>query len=82
MKISIVIPVYYNQDNLIPLYNDISQKLFSHTEYEWEIVMVNDGSKDESYTVMKELALKDSKMKVYSLSRNFGVFVEFCKIAA
>ncbi len=72
MKISIVIPVYYNQDNLIPLYNDISQKLFSHTEYEWEIVMVNDGSKDESYTVMKELALKDSKMKVYSLSRNFG----------
>lgn len=72
MKISIVIPVYYNQDNLIPLYNDLSQKLFSHTEYEWEIVMVNDGSRDESYTVMKELALKDSKMKVYSLSRNFG----------
>jgi glycosyltransferase involved in cell wall biosynthesis len=72
MKISVVIPVYYNQDNLRPLYEDISHKLFSHTEYKWEIVMVNDGSKDESYTVMKELASKDQRVKIYSLSRNFG----------
>ena len=72
MKISVVIPVYYNQDNLKPLYEDMSKKLFIHTEYEWEIVMVNDGSKDESYMVMKELASKDSRLKIYSLSRNFG----------
>lgn len=72
MKISVVIPVYFNQDNLRPLYDDISQKLFNHTEYEWEIVMVNDGSKDESYAVMKELASKDQRVKIYSLSRNFG----------
>ncbi len=72
MKISVVIPVYYNQDNLRPLYDDIKQKLFIHSEYEWEIVMVNDGSKDESYTVMKELASKDRRVKIYSLSRNFG----------
>ena len=72
MKISVVIPVYYNQDNLKPLYEDISKKLLNHTEYEWEIVMVNDGSKDESYTVMKELASKDSRLRIYSLSRNFG----------
>lgn len=72
MKISVVIPVYFNQDNLRPLYDDISQKLFSCTEYEWEIVMVNDGSKDESFAVMKELASKDQRVKIYSLSRNFG----------
>lgn len=72
MKISVVIPVYYNQDNLRPLYTDMSAKLLNHDEYEWEIVMVNDGSKDESYTVMKELAEKDKRIKVYSLSRNFG----------
>lgn len=72
MKVSIVIPVYYNQDNLEPLYGDISQKLLSHTEYEWEIVMVDDGSKDESYAVMKELASEDCRVKIYSLSRNFG----------
>lgn len=72
MKISVVIPVYYNQDNLRPLYADMSAKLLNHDEYEWEIVMVNDGSKDESYAVMKELAEKDKRIKIYSLSRNFG----------
>lgn len=72
MKISVVIPVYYNQDNLRPLYADISKKLLGHDEYEWEIVMVNDGSKDESYAVMMELAEKDNRIKIYSLSRNFG----------
>lgn len=72
IKISIVIPVYYNQDNLRPLYADIEQKLLIHKEYEWEIVMVNDGSKDGSYAVMKELAEKDNRIQIYSLSRNFG----------
>lgn len=72
MKISIVVPVYYNQDNLIPLYEDIKDKLFTHSEYEWELVMVNDGSKDDSWDVMKELASKDDRIKIFSLSRNFG----------
>lgn len=72
MKISLIIPVYYNEDNLHPLYKDIQEKLFIHSEYEWEIVMVNDGSKDDSYRVMKELAIQDERIKTYSLSRNFG----------
>lgn len=72
MKISLVIPVYYNQDNLKPLYKDIAEKLLVHSEYEWEIIMVNDGSKDDSYIVMKELARKDNRVKIYSLSKNFG----------
>ena len=72
MKISVVIPVYYNQDNLKPLYRDIQEKLYIHKEYEWELVMVNDGSQDDSYEVMKELADKDERIKIYSLSRNFG----------
>ena len=72
MKISIVTPVYYNEDNLKPLYKDINEKLFCHTEYEWEFVLVNDGSLDGSYKVMQELAEKDHRIKIYSLSRNFG----------
>lgn len=72
MKVSVVIPVYYNQDNIKPLYQDIQEKLLSHTEYEWEIVMVNDGSKDNSYTVMQEIARADDRIKIFSLSRNFG----------
>lgn len=72
MKISLVIPIYYNQDNLRPLYKDIQDKLYPYTEYEWEIVMVNDGSEDGSYQVMRELASQDSRIKTISLSRNFG----------
>lgn len=72
MKISIVIPVYYNEDNLIPLYEDIKKKIINVIDYDYEIVMVNDGSKDNSYEVMKELAKKDKNIKILSLSRNFG----------
>ena len=72
MKVSIVIPVYYNEDNLIPLYEDIKKKFINIIDFEYEIVMVNDGSKDKSYEVMQALARKDSNIKIVSLSRNFG----------
>lgn len=72
MKVSIIIPVYYNEDNLIPLYKDIKEKFIDKIDYDYEIVMVNDGSKDNSYQVMKEIAEKDSNVKTISLSRNFG----------
>ncbi len=72
MKVSIVIPVYYNEDNLRPLYTDIKEKFISQIDYDYEIVMVNDGSKDKSYEVMQELAELDSNIKIISLSRNFG----------
>ena len=54
MKLSIVIPVYFNQDNLYPLYKDIENKIIEKIDYEYEIVMVNDGSKDRSYEVMQQ----------------------------
>ena len=72
MKISIIIPVYYNQDNLNILYKDIKDKIIDKIEYKYEIVFVNDGSGDNSYQVMQELASKDSNIKIISLSRNFG----------
>ncbi len=72
MKLSIIIPVYYNEDNLKPLYNDIEEKIINAIDYDYEIVLVNDGSKDNSYTVMKELAKKNKNIKIVSLSRNFG----------
>ena len=72
MKVSIVIPVYYNEDNLRPLYADIKEKFIDKIDYDYEIVLVNDGSKDKSYEVMKELAKADPHVKPISLSRNFG----------
>lgn len=72
MKISLVIPVYYNEDNLYPLYEDIKKKIIDVIDYDYEIVMVNDGSKDNSYSVMEQLADKDRNIKIVSLSKNFG----------
>ncbi len=72
MKLSIVIPVYYNEDNLKPLYEDIRGKIIEVIQYDYEIVLVNDGSKDRSYDIMKELAQKDRHIKIINLSRNFG----------
>lgn len=72
MKVSIVIPVYYNEDNLLPLYDDIKEKIIDVIDYDYEIVMVNDGSKDGSYDVMKHLTEIDNNIKIVSLSRNFG----------
>ena len=72
MKLSIVIPVFYNEDNLRPLYEDIRKKVINVIDYEYEIVFVNDGSQDSSFAIMKELAQKDKHIKTISLSRNFG----------
>lgn len=72
MKLSIVIPVYYNEDNLRPLYDDIEKKIINVIDYDYEIILVNDGSKDKSYAVMKDLAKKNNNIKIVSLSRNFG----------
>lgn len=72
MKLSIIIPVYFNENNLVPLYNDLKEKVINQIDYDYEIVMVNDGSLDNSYQVMRSLARKDPNIKTISLSRNFG----------
>ena len=72
MKLSIIIPVYYNEDNLIPLYEDIKEKFIEKIDYDYELIMVNDGSKDDSFRIMLELAQNDKNIKIVNLSRNFG----------
>ena len=75
-KISIIVPVCYNQDNLLPLYADLKEKVFDklkeNTNTEYELIMVDDGSKDNSYKVMQDLAKIDSNIKIIHLSRNYG----------
>lgn len=72
MKLSIIIPVYFNEENLRPLYADIREKIIEVIDYDYEIVMVDDGSKDNSYAVMTELAAQDPHIRTVRLSRNFG----------
>ena len=71
-KLSIIVPVYYNEENLLPLYNDLNDKVLKKLNIDYEIVFVDDGSKDNSYNVMKELSKLDDKIVLVKLSRNFG----------
>lgn len=70
-KLSIIVPVYFNADTLSLLYQDMKEKILSHLP-NYEIVMVDDGSEDDSWNVMEELAQKDRNIKLVKLSRNFG----------
>ena len=71
-KLSIVIPVYYNELNLKPLYADIKEKIIDVIDFDYEIVLVDDGSEDGSWKVIQELAAQNSRIKGIHLSRNFG----------
>ncbi|BDF62436.1 glycosyl transferase [Christensenellaceae bacterium] len=71
-KLSIIIPVYYNEQNLRPLYNDLKEKALSSLPCDYEIIFVDDGSKDNSFAVMQELKRADEKIKTVKLARNFG----------
>lgn len=70
-KISIVIPVYYNEDTLELLYEDMKEKILGQLG-EYEIVFVDDGSGDSSWQVMCSLRERDEHIKCVKLSRNFG----------
>ena len=71
-KISIIIPVYYNEDTLMLLYEDMKEKILSSFE-DYEIVMVDDGSGDSSWQVMSDIqALDPYHVKLLHLSRNYG----------
>ena len=72
MKLSIVVPVYYNADSLEDMYIDLKDKVLTKLECEYELIFVNDGSGDESYQVMRKLKEQDNNIRNFSLSRNFG----------
>ena len=71
-KVSIIVPIYYNELNIPHLYEHMKEKILSRTDFEAEIVCVDDGSKDGSYKALLELREKDDRFKVVKLSRNFG----------
>lgn len=70
-KLSIVVPIYKNQDNIIPFYNDFMLNINPHID-DYEIIMVHDASPDNSWEVMNKLVEIDSRIRLIKLSRNFG----------
>ncbi len=72
MNLSLVIPVYNEQDNL-PLLFDAVYNTMNAMQKTWEVILVDDGSHDNSLSILKEYAEKDPEhIRVVSFRRNFG----------
>ena len=75
-ELSVVIPIYNEEDNIEPLYRDLRQVL-ERLGRSYEILAVDDGSTDGSFEVLKELHQGDDSLKVVRLRRNFGQAAAF-----
>ncbi len=71
MDISVVIPVFNEENNLLLLHDRLLETVTSITN-SYEFIFVNDGSIDHSLDIIKELALKNPKVKFIDFSKNFG----------
>ena len=72
-KVSLVIPMYYEEEVANECYEKVSEVLKGiGDKYDYEIIFVNDGSKDKTLEILEEISKKDEKAKIISFSRNFG----------
>ena len=72
MKVSLLIPCYNEEASLPILYEELVRLMDHHTQYEWEVLFVNDGSRDATIQLIKDLHRKDTRICYVDLSRNFG----------
>ena len=70
--ITILVPAYNEQDVLSMLYERLSKIMDSNTNYNFEILFVNDGSKDKTLDIIKNMRLHDNRVCYLNLSRNYG----------
>lgn len=71
-KLSIIIPVYNNELNIKPLYQELSKEVLKKADFKYEIIFVDDGSEDNSYNELLKLREKNKNIKIIKFTRNFG----------
>jgi glycosyltransferase involved in cell wall biosynthesis len=71
-KVSILIPCYNEEASLPALYEALKELMDGQPDYQWEVLMVNDGSHDHTIDVIKQLRQRDQRICYINLSRNFG----------
>ena len=81
MLLSLIVPCYNEQDAL-PIFYRETTKVLAGMDCDCEILLINDGSKDQTLSIMKELAAGDPRVLYFSFSRNFGkeaaMYAGFC----
>ena len=71
-KVSIIVPSY-NEEEAIPyLYERLNKMMNDLSSYEFEVLFINDGSKDKTLELIKDLRKKDERISYVNFSRNFG----------
>ena len=70
-KLSVVVSVY-NEEQALPMFYETIKLILEILPWDYELLFVNDGSRDDSLSILKEYAARDEKVKVVSFSRNFG----------
>ena len=72
MKLSVIVPCYNEEENVCLFYKEFV-RVFKHFKYEYELVFVNDGSKDKTWEKLQELCINSKEnIKIINFSRNFG----------
>jgi len=72
MELSVIIPIYNEEGNIAKLFSRLHQVILKLNLKEVEYIFINDGSKDRSLELIKELAQREPTVKYINLSRNFG----------
>ena len=72
MKISFVIPIYNEEKGFLKFYEKLLLPELKKIKYDYEVILVNDGSSDNSLEIIQGLAEKDKHVKILCFSRNFG----------
>ena len=70
--VTLLIPCFNEEQSLPLLWEKLVQLMDSSPLYQWQILFINDGSRDNTLPVIKQLAARDSRVAFVSLSRNFG----------
>ena len=70
--VTILVPAYNEEEVLHLLYDRLEKLMNENTNYDFEVLLVNDGSKDKTFEIMQELREKDKRFCYLNLSRNFG----------
>ena len=71
-KISIVTPVFNEEENLPDYFETVEKVLFAGANYEFEVLLIDDGSRDRSWEIIHAQSLKDPRFKGIKLSHNHG----------
>lgn len=70
--VTILVPCYNEEASLPYLYKAVKTIMDSHVEYNWELFFINDGSSDNTMSLIRELSVQDKRISYVDLSRNFG----------